>query len=75
MNADEIHAAVRALPELPTVYAKSTLHSQGWTPTATERAAIDARREFFRLVGMPEAVNITIRYIYEPHEVIGTLTF
>jgi len=75
MNTDEILAAVRALPELPTVHAKSMLQSQSWTPTAEQRAAIDARREFFRSLEMPEAVNVQVRYIYEPHEVIGTITF
>jgi hypothetical protein len=75
MNTDEILAAVRALPELPTVYAKSMLQSQGWSPTAKERAAINARREFFRLLEMPEGVHVDVRYTFEPHEVIGTITF
>ncbi|MGZ0151899.1 hypothetical protein ACXJJ3_32915 [Kribbella sp. WER1] len=73
MNATEIRAAIAALPELPIVYADNMLYAQGWVPTAAERAAITARAEFFKAVGMPATARVEVQHFLG--EVIGHLEF
>lgn len=73
ITGQDIKAAVAALPELPTVIANTMMFAQSYEPTRVERAAIDARREFFRWVGMPTNVNVPVRD--EQGGLIGHLVF
>jgi hypothetical protein len=54
----------RSLPKLPIVVAQSVLHAQGYVPTASERAAIDARADFFESEGLCRDVHVAVIDIY-----------
>jgi hypothetical protein len=52
-------ASLKALPELPTVIARSMLVAQSVKFTREERAAIQARQDVFAKLGMP-GVNVPV---------------
>ncbi len=64
----------RNLPTLPVVRSLDMLRAQAWTPTATERAAIAARADFFASEGMGREVRIRVEDVYTG-AAIGYLIF
>jgi len=69
-----IKEAVKALPELPTLFATSMIYAQGWKPSTEELAAIKARKAFFREIGIPDSLNITVKHP-QTGETIGYMQF
>lgn len=74
MNASEIVTRVEKLPTLPVVIAKDMMFAQGWKPTDSERAAINARADFFQDMGMTRDVHIRVEDVYTGAK-IGELIF
>lgn len=74
MNAQTITSQVKNLPALPVVMANGMLSAQGYKPTTEERAAIDARADFFESLGMTREVNIPVMDVYTGAR-IGSLVF
>lgn len=60
----EFKAAKAALPAIPAIMAVDMLRSQGWKPSADERAALKAWGDWFEALDMSREVHLKVVDVY-----------